>query len=581
MLLLHERNPAIRREKNLKLLDRRFKTFKKDETTMERYTWESPKNGVTNRDRPKSKSSRKGFLRYVFSFAALMMFLPLFYVNLNVATIDIRNQAPVAVKKKLEGFLEFPSPKDLDVPFSGDSDVQAKNRSAGVDSSAPFFGDSNVPTKNRSSGFASLFDHKNDEENLVLTAYLEPPEALVETENEHNPLVRNTSISRLRSISFPNASNCATLMQNFPVDDFPQNDPFLPWIHDYFPSADGRSLQFVAQNKRKCDTGVENVEKMKFWKPQVALFQGIPIVVESKDKTGKDNTIYRLATSFQEATHNSTRFQCRFHRGNTTVTTLSYFNFDYEFINWIKGIKKMFEANGERDASTFWLNQLVFRCPIPEIFQPLLSSSSSASDLSEHKAKNTQPAFHVDLIPIRTPTRSDYLFLSREDGTADETLGKLFGKKHILPPMDDAGRWQNLPVCRRSDALLSSSGRGDRDQIHNLPSTDTTNGKEKPYRLVACTWTSSAYQRRGESFRISDSSQRLREWIQFHLMVGVDHIYVYDNTDTTGNGKSSSLYDVTQSFGSDQVTYHAWPCKICNNVRPYISCRRTIQISTR
>jgi hypothetical protein len=88
---------------------------------------------------------------------------------------------------------------------------------------------------------------------------------------------------------------------------------------------------------------------------------------------------------------------------------------------------------------------------------------------------------------------------------------------------------------------------------------------------------------------VSDSAKRLKEWIHFHLMVGVDHIVIYDNTDTAtltttnnnndkdnhtnhhntgGKEQLSELRAVVDSFSPQQLTYHAWPCKICNNNRP-------------
>jgi len=516
----------------------------------------SPKR-AKNGNRAKCKSPNNMFLRYLFCFVVVVMLLPLFYVNLvNLNETTIQSET-TPIKKNLENFQERSSQNDHTATTDGNFDFQAEKASTDI---------------------ASLVNPKSDKKTLVLTAYLEPPETLIETDSIHNPFIRNTSIPRLRSIRFPNTNKCTTLIQDFPVDDFPLYDPFLPWIHDYSPSLDSRSLHFVAQNRRKCDTGVDNKLKMKFWTPQVALFQGIPIVVESpastqqsKFGTKNDTTIYRLASSYQEATHNATRFQCRFHHDNVTVTTLSVFPFDYEFMNWIKGQKTMIEANGKKDTATFWLNQLLFSCPIPEVFQPLLSSSLPTSEFPKNRANNNQqPAFYVDLIPIRTPARSNYLFLSRATGTDsdDATLKNLFGTNHILPPMDDVGRWQNLPICHRSDHVLQLPGRSNRGQLHNIPATDTTNKKEKPYRLVACTWTSSSYQRRGESSSVSDSDQRLREWIQFHLMVGFDHVYIYDNSDKAGKTNSSGIHDITQSFERNQVTYHAWPCKICNNNRP-------------
>jgi hypothetical protein len=42
------------------------------------------------------------------------------------------------------------------------------------------------------------------------------------------------------------------LPEQWPVDEYPDADPFLPWIHDVFPTDDGKLIQFVAQNKRRC-----------------------------------------------------------------------------------------------------------------------------------------------------------------------------------------------------------------------------------------------------------------------------------------------------------------------------------------
>ena len=530
--------------------------------------------GDTNGERAKNINKSKcsnAFLRYVLCFVTLVMFLPLIYLHLNVATttIQIGPQPTITIKKNLEGF------QGKEISHNGPAAVT----------------NNHVEVKKRTIAIASPVNHKNDHnaknENLVLTAYLEPPETLIEKEASDHPLIRNTSMSRLRSVAFPNTNNCSTLMQNFPVDNFPLEDPFLPWIHDYFPSIDGKLLRFVAQNRRKCDTGVDNVETMKFWAPQVSLFQGIPVVEEQIATTEKTTqtgsainktTTYRLASSFQEATHNATRFQCRFHHGSITMTTLSVFPFDYEFINWRKGMKSMIVAHGEKDKAMFWLSQLLFACPIPEEFQSLLSSSTIES--SKNEANDDQPALYVDLIPIRTPVRWNYLLpydktdIKDVETTSDRTsLQQLFGRNHVLPPMDDAGRWQNLPICRRSDNSLLSPGKNGREQKldQQVPTIVTGQEKEKPYRLVACTWTSSSYHRRGDEDSVSDSAQRLREWIQFHLMVGVDHVYVYDNTDIVGNRNSSDIHDITRSFGQERVTYNSWKCKICNNVRCILS----------
>jgi hypothetical protein len=110
-------------------------------------------------------------------------------------------------------------------------------------------------------------------------------------------------------------------------------------------------------------------------------------------------------------------------------------------------------------------------------------------------------------------------------------------------------------------------------QIDNKSATITrnNNNEETPFRLVACTWTLASYTREGVVVRISDSAQRLEERMHFHLLVGVQHVYVYDNSNNNSNSTTTTntaLWDVTQMFPSHQVTYHKWPCQICNNNRP-------------
>ncbi|KAG7346675.1 glycosyltransferase family 92 protein [Nitzschia inconspicua] len=383
---------------------------------------------------------------------------------------------------------------------------------------------------------------------LVLTAFLEPPDTL----NNHTAplMVRETSASKLQSISFPNVRNCSTLLQDFPVDDYPLQDPFLPWIHDMSPTVDGKSIQFVAQNRRRCHTGDEEEKTMKFWEPQISLMQSVPVVLSQTQQQGQANftsTTYRLASSFQEATVNATRFQCRFHRGDTAITTLSKFPFDYEYITWRKGKKALFQTKG-KETELFWTSQLLFSCPVPEEFQGLLQQTESPTN------NNDLPVMYLDLIPIRTPARQQYLLTPEQTGPSFSSkqsfdLLKSFGNNHFLPLSDDAGRWQNLPVCPRVDL-----GKRNMDR--------------KLYRMVACTWTSASYTRRGDAVRVSDSAQRLREWITFHLMVGMDHVYIYDNSDMGGTKQSSELRAVAESFPADKLTYHVWPCKICNNNRP-------------
>lgn len=63
---------------------------------------------------------------------------------------------------------------------------------------------------------------------------------------------------------------------------------------------------------------------------------------------------------------------------------------------------------------------------------------------------------------------------------------------------------------------------------------------------------------------VSDSVKRLEEWIHFHLLVGFDHLYIYDNSDRN----STNIRDAVRKFDTKDVTYHQWPCHLCNNNRP-------------
>ena len=270
----------------------------------------------------------------------------------------------------------------------------------------------------------------------VLTAYLESSSTL---NSDISPLpIRNSSESSLKKITFPRVKNCSTLMQDFPIDDYPLEDPFLPWIHDFFPSIDGKSIQFVAQNRRRCNTGEHHVETMEFWEPQIALFQPIPIIVESEKK-------YRLAPNLEAATHKMTRFQCLFHTidGSQAMTTFSEYPFNYEYINYRKSKLSMFSKTG-KDMDKYWISQLLFSCPVPPEFQSLLQINDDQ--------EGVRPTMYLDLIPIRTPAREKKFMLTVNDvGIASLPASNLifdgaktFGNKHYLPLPKDSGRVRYL-----------------------------------------------------------------------------------------------------------------------------------------
>jgi hypothetical protein len=430
----------------------------------------------------------------------------------------------------------------------------------------------------------------------VLAAYLESPSTLTYyTGNSREPwFSRNTTAARLTKVEFPqvNGGGCDPArgaLPDLPIDDFPTQDPFLPWIHDYFVSEDSRTIQFVSQNKRRCDTGEHHMDTMAFWEPQVALFQPIPIV--EVNSTNGRNT-FRLASSLEEATHPATRFQCRFlePETNESMTTLSIFKFDYEYITWRKLRHPMIDRKGGKDTAMFWLSTLLFSCPIPDKWQSLFTTESLDSTSS-----TSLPNLYLDLIPIRTPVRDDQLLLTANHTGPEEytklqsqqlfPLDQVFGKNQFLPPPEDSGRWANLPLCRRprqeqvrQPPATPAGSTTSVDKVDDGPPRTEraiTSKQDPSFQFVACTWTAASYTRRGDVMRVSDSAARLREWIVFHLMVGVEHVYIYDNTELSTNSSSTSstttksvLWEVTQEFPEEQVTYHSWPCEICNNNRP-------------
>lgn len=399
----------------------------------------------------------------------------------------------------------------------------------------------------------------NVDRNKVLMYYLEPPSSLINS----NPLpIRRTNANSLQKVEFPqtrvNCSNGGFLL-DFPTDEYPQSDPFLPWIHDYFVV--GASVRFVAQNRRRCETGEGKETEMKFWEPQMALFQPVPIeTIDTTMINGSHSNFsskkYRLS-SLDEATVPETRFFCRFHDDKgKTETTFSAYPFNYEYVNWRKHREQsMFSFKGP-DVGLFEFSQLMFSCPIPEQFQLEMTT----------KKKNNEPQVWLDLIPIRTPARHGKRLLGEFHVGPDE-FAKLepydtleaFGDSHFLPDFVDSGRIANLPICP-SDS--------------SIPSRQETNKKDDGsmntmHTLVVCTWTASSYHRRGDRTAINDAAVRLREWIVFHKLAGVDRIFIYDNSQPSMEDGvvDTSLKRIADSF-SDFVTYHPWSAKVCNNNRP-------------
>ncbi|KAL3923738.1 MAG: hypothetical protein SGILL_001476 [Bacillariaceae sp.] len=226
--------------------------------------------------------------------------------------------------------------------------------------------------------------------NRIMTAYLEPIDI---SKLETKPLpVRTSTKSDLKSVPFKEVNSCSRLTEQIPADSFPDDDPFLPWIHDVFPTFDGQFIQFVAQNKRRCRTGTTEKEKeiAKHMAPQVALFQHVAV----KRISERDENRYKL-TSHEDADEDgmSTRFICRFSNGEETF---SVFNFSYEWASYRKKMKQMFHEDG-RDNKQIHTSQLLFQCPVPKSLVEAIRTGASVID--------DYATIFVDVIPIRTPPR--------------------------------------------------------------------------------------------------------------------------------------------------------------------------------
>lgn len=376
---------------------------------------------------------------------------------------------------------------------------------------------------------------------------------------------RKTKASELDVMEF-DVSSCKKLPEQWPINEnvAPTNkDPFLPWIHDVFPTADGKFIQFVAQNKRRCQSGRRKNDIKKFMQPNIALFQHVPI--QRINVEGDKKTQYRL-TSHEQADEDGveTRFICRFKPSGEE--TLSVFNFNYDFHTLRKAYSGTFTEEGF-DNHMIWSSQFLFRCPVPPSLQEDIKSGRTVM--------NDYASLFVDLIPIRTPPRfgkpTRYLPPRLFDEKNDWDVEKEWGQSHILPAIEDSGRWENIPICKPSlmtypDEAEMQSDESDDSAIkeHDEKMLAIAESGKKKHEIIACTWTSAAFKTRGGRTSVNDGQQRLRQWLEFNRIVGVDHVYIYDNSGSFSS--ETDLKPVTDLFPG-YVTRVNWPAQVCNNNR--------------
>jgi len=411
-------------------------------------------------------------------------------------------------------------------------------------------------------------------------------------------------------------------------------DPFLPWLHDMFPNKDGTVIHFIAQNKRRCNSGKIHWEDIHALEPQVTNMQ--PVSVKRIDEAtarklapklwspSTTNNATTTTTRYRLAPHEEadsdgmfTRFICRFRAMDYTKSppeqvvvgeSLSTYPYNYEYVNYRKdlGDLSMLTPKG-KDNPMFWQSQFRFDCPVPEDSGDLQSVIASG----EGVLSDGTPSVYVDVVPIRTAPRYGKrmsYFTPDMAGNPIESLNKdvfgwgdlmednilrvdnneqigttnsehppglmengfyprlFWGDKHVLPRIEASGRWENLPVCKHPGVGYDTT-----KEDETKPAKEEIESKEKEvpkqHKLTACLWASASFTTRGNAQAVSDTTTRLIEWIEFHLLVGFDHIYVYDNTGahTDEISLESTLFP---RFLDSEVTRIDWPYRVCNNNIP-------------
>ena len=82
-----------------------------------------------------------------------------------------------------------------------------------------------------------------------------------------------------------------------------------------------------------------------------------------------------------------------------------------------------------------------------------------------------------------------------------------WGSDHILPRIEDSGRWENIPICKPT-LMTYSPYKEDHDSAA-VACCRRQEEPEKKHRLVACVWASAGYATRGERYAINDGQRRL------------------------------------------------------------------------
>lgn len=518
--------------------------------------------------------------------------------------------------KTLTAYLESQFSNEIPKTRSRGSNKEAKDRGIAPQYANP------LPVRKTTPADLTAFEYKQVDSCHDLQAKL-PVDAGLILDDKGQRLYPNTN-SHLYEFDYMDYAKFC------PVDA----DPFLPWIHDVFPSTNGDVIHFVAQNKRRCNTGWKFGKLLERLEPQVTLMQPVGVKKIGSDDDSANEIVdglwspendesnyidgmprYRLATSSEDADEDTryTRFICRFHtmeydnktgknRDVIIGETLSVYPFNYEYVNLRKRKSTMLSPKG-KDNGLFWLSNLRFDCPVPANGNLRESIASGVTVLPDGT-----PSIYVDVVPIRTNPRfgveESYFDLDLVDQTYfDNTSNRraafghrkkfgfdakaAFGDKHVLPRVEASGRWTNIPICKAHarpptvDELNEANSETDKDGIDEadldadmtsseveLTKVEITDAEapEKPFTLVACVWASATFHTRGGDRKVDDTMERTREWIEYNLMMGFDHIYIYDNTHANNN--ETDLKETLSPFSKAEVTRIEWPSIVCNNNLP-------------
>ena len=398
-------------------------------------------------------------------------------------------------------------------------------------------------------------------------------------------------------------------------------------IHDVFPTADGSHVVFVAQNRRRCFNGqriLRNGEeapkgeiphknrvlleygKSYCMRPQVALFQHVPVKRvggtngTSGEGEGVEEPRLRLS-SHEEADADGveTRFLCRFKTYDPNAPpgqpklrvighSLSVFELDYDYHTYRKGYKNTATAAGF-DNHMIWMSQLLFKCPVPgeglrtKIREGGTRVGGKSGDDGDHYTN-----LYVDMVPILTPPRytAPMDFFPPRYGFGNKN-GEFqadveWGKEHFLPTIHESGRWENIPICMPSlmthgivpvpdhgyetsgtEVAMNSIVNYFTPEVAVTSGTGSNPAPQPLHGVIACTWASTTFKTRSNRADVNDGKRRLREWLEFNLLAGFDHIYVYDNSGAFTD--DDSLADIVDQFPDGRVTRVDWPCRICSN----------------